>query len=71
MPDQWQSQILVRILKKASVIYISDADDKMIEAMHMIPAHSVDEAIVLAEKILGNPNAKITALPDGIAVMVI
>ena len=71
LPDQWQSQILVRILKKASVIYISDADDKMIEAMHMIPAHSVDEAIVLAEKILGNPNAKITAIPDGIAVMVI
>ncbi|MBQ4526496.1 MAG: nickel-dependent lactate racemase [Clostridia bacterium] len=71
LPDQWQSQILVRILKKASVIYISDADDKMIEAMHMIPAHSVDEAIVLAEKILGNPSAKITAIPDGIAVMVI
>ena len=71
LPDQWQSQILVRILKKASVIYISEAPDEMIEKMHMIPAHSIDEALRKAEDILGNKNAKITAIPDGIAVMVI
>lgn len=70
LPDQWQSQILIRILQKSSVIYISDAPDEMIEAMHMIPCHSLDEALKLAENILKNPDASITAIPDGISVMV-
>ncbi len=70
LPDQWQSQILIRILQKATVIYISDAPDDMVEAMHMIPCHSLSDAIKKAGEILNNPNADITAIPDGIAVMV-
>lgn len=70
LPDQWQSQILIRILQKAKVIYISDAPDEMIKAMHMIPCHSLPDAIKQAEEILNNPNATITAIPDGISVMV-
>ncbi len=70
VPDQWQAQILLRILKKTTVVYISDAPDEMVRDMHMIPAHSVNEALRLAEEILGNADASITVIPDGIAVMV-
>ena len=70
-PDQWQSQILVRILLRASVIYISEMPDEEVKAMHMIPAHSIDEALLKAEEILGKKDVKIAVIPDGIAVMVV
>ena len=70
-PDQWQAQILLRILQRASVVYVSDAPDQMVRDMHMIPAHSIGEAIGIAKNILKNENATITAIPDGIAVMVV
>lgn len=69
--DQWQTQIFIRILQKASVIYISDAPDDMVRALHMIPAHSLDEALKQAEQLIGSENASITAIPDGVSVMVI
>jgi len=69
--DQWQSQIFARVLKRASVIYVSEADDDMVRDLHMTPAHSIDEAVKLAEEKLGNPNASILAIPDGVSVMVI
>jgi nickel-dependent lactate racemase len=69
--DQWESQIFARILKHASVVYISEAPDDMIRDMHMIPAHSIKEAMDIAEEKLNNPNASITAIPDGIGVIVI
>ena len=68
--DQWQSQIFARVLKHAKVIFISDAPDEMVREMHMIPAHSLPEAVKKAEEILGNPKASIAAIPDGVAVMV-
>lgn len=70
LPDQWQSQILVRILMKASVIYVSEIEDNEVEKMHMIPAHSVEEAIVKAKAILKKEKPKIVAIPDGISVVV-
>ncbi len=69
VPDQWQTQIFIRVLRKASVIYVSDAPDEMVKGLHMIPAHSLDEAMETAEKIKGK-GATITAIPDGVAVMV-
>ena len=69
-PDQWESQILARILKRAKVIFISDAPDDMVRIFQMIPAHSINEAVKMAEEILGNPNASITVIPDGISVIV-
>ena len=68
-PDQWQAQILLRILKKASVIYVSELPDETIRALHMTPAHSLQEALELACERLGNPNASITAIPDGVSVV--
>ena len=70
VPDQWMTQILIRILKKATVIYVSEATDEMVRDFHMIPAHSLEEAMAKAEEILNNPKAKVTAIPDGVSVMV-
>jgi len=35
----------------------------------MIPAHSIEEGVKKAEAILGNPLASITAIPDGVSVI--
>lgn len=70
LPDQWMTQILSRILLRASVIYISEADDKTVSDMHMIPAHSIDEAMKKAKEILGRDDVTVTAIPDGVAVIV-
>jgi nickel-dependent lactate racemase len=68
--DQWESQILARVLLKAKVIYISSLDDELVKEFQMIPARSLEEAVTKAEEICNNKNAAITAIPDGIAVIV-
>ena len=71
--DQWQSQILARVLMRATVIYISHAPDEMIKSLHMLPAHSLEEAMEMADRILtrkGISDAKVTVIPDGISVIV-
>ena len=70
LPDQWQAQIMIRILQRAQVVYISDAEDGLVRQLHMTPAKSLCEALELAEVLLGNPNASITAIPDGVGVIV-
>ncbi|MBR6523438.1 MAG: hypothetical protein IKT39_02355 [Clostridia bacterium] len=70
MPDQWQTQIMLRVLMRAKVIYISEMDDVTVEKMHMIPAHSIGEAIEKAKGILGKEEITITAVPDGVSVVV-
>ena len=71
VPDQWQTQIFIRVLQKAKVVYMSDAPDEMVKGLHMIPVHSLEEAMKTAEEIVGNKDATITAIPDGVSVMVI
>ncbi len=68
--DQWQTQIMLRILKRARVIYISEIDDNVVEKLHMIPAHSIGEAIKKAKEILGKETVTVTAIPDGISIVV-
>ena len=70
VPDQWQSQIFIRILQKATVIYISNMDDAIVEAMHMIPAKDLTDAMEKAKKLVRKEKPGITAIPDGVAVMV-
>ncbi|MBR1919994.1 MAG: nickel-dependent lactate racemase [Spirochaetales bacterium] len=71
VPDQWQTQIFIRVLQKATVVYVSEAPDEMVKGLHMVPAHSLGEAMQIAEKLVGKKNATITAIPDGVSVMVI
>ena len=70
IPDQWQTQILLRILMKAKVIYVSDMADEIVKKMHMIPANSLEEAITKAKKLISKENITLTAIPDGVSVMV-
>ncbi len=69
-PDQWQTQVFLRVLKKATVIYVSEVEDEIIENMHMIPAHSVEEALIKAKEIIGKEKPTVVAIPDGISVIV-
>lgn len=71
VPDQWQTQIMIRVLMRARVIYVSEMEDGLVEKMHMIPAHSISEAIAKAKELIGKEDATITAIPDGVSVVVV
>ncbi|MDO4416877.1 MAG: nickel-dependent lactate racemase [Eubacteriales bacterium] len=68
--DQWQSQILCRVLMKAKVIFVSDCDDRTVEEMHMIPARNVEEAMEIAVALTGKDDYTVTVIPDGVGVIV-
>ena len=68
-PDQWQTQIQIRALSKASIIYISDVEDGIVRDMHMIPAKSVEEALKQADQLIGNSSGSINVLPDAVSVI--
>ena len=68
--DQWEAQILARILTKCTVILVSKhCDPQMIKDMHINHAFTLEEAMEKAEAIMGK-DSKITVIPDGIAVIV-
>ena len=68
--DQWESQILCRVLLKTkAVIYISDLDDDIVETFHMIPVKTLDEAIKKADELMGE-DSSVTVIPNGISVFV-
>ncbi len=70
VPDQWQTQIMLRVLMRAKVIFVSELADELVEQMHMIPAHSIEQALVQAKELLGKQDVTITAIPDGVSVVV-
>ncbi|MDW7668593.1 MAG: nickel-dependent lactate racemase [Bacillota bacterium] len=70
IPDQWESQVLSRILIKHQVIMVTGAPKKMVEDMHMHYAETIEEALEKAKELLGTENFSITAIPDGVAVIV-
>lgn len=70
-PDQWQSQILLRILMRARVIYVSEMDPDIIQKLHMIPARTLSEALDMAKELTTADKPAITAIPDGVSVVVL
>lgn len=64
-PDQWEAQILARILKEFRVIMVSGAPREMVNNMHMEWAFSLEEALDLVEK-----EDRITIIPDGVGVII-
>ena len=70
VPDQWESQILCRILLKYKVIMVTQAPQKMVEEMQMDYAADLPEALRMADAYLGKENAPITVIPDGVSVIV-
>jgi len=70
MPDQWEFQILARILDNFKVILVTDLmDPQMVKNMHMEHAYTFNEALEKAFKLRGN-DATITVIPDGVSVIV-
>ena len=68
LPDQWESQILARILMHHPVIFVSRPEMKtMIEEMKMRYAQTLDEAVSLA-KSWGLES--VTVIPNGVSVVV-
>lgn len=70
IPDQWESQILARILLEHEVIMVTGAPREMVEAMHLRWAETLEEAVSLAEKIINKDDYDITVIPDGVSVIV-
>ncbi len=70
IPDQWESQILARILMKHPVILVTDqCDEKLVKDMHMMHASSLEKAMQMAFGMKGE-NATVTVIPDGVSVIV-
>jgi nickel-dependent lactate racemase len=70
IPDQWESQILARILAAHHVIFVADPSVKeQIQDMKMDYAATLEEAFQTAIKEKGK-DAKLTVIPDGISVIV-
>jgi lactate racemase len=70
VPDQWEAQILARILTKTKVIIVSDdCSSSLIRDMHMTYAADLEQALQIAERQVGK-NAEITVIPDGVGVIV-
>ena len=69
VPDQWESQILARILSRFHVVLISEADPEMVKAMKMHPADNLQQAVQIAEDLLGFPGT-ITVIPEGISTII-
>ena len=67
--DQWQSQVFARALMKCRVVLVSQAPDEMVRDLHMTPAHSLEEGLRLAQEMLGEPQAKILVVPQGISTI--
>jgi lactate racemase len=68
--DQWESQVLARILNRHHVIMVSDLiKPEIVTAMHMEHAVSFNEALQRAYELQGR-NARIAVIPDGLAVIV-
>lgn len=68
--DQWESQVLARILSNHHVIMVSDlVKPELVTGMHMDYAKSFDEAMNRAYQLKGK-EAKVTVIPYGLAVVV-
>lgn len=69
-PDQWEAQILCRILSNYTVIIVTDmCSPEMIRGMHMEHAKTFDEALARAFELKGR-NATVSLIPDGVSVIV-
>jgi len=70
IPDQWESQILARILMKHPVIFVSRSEmEQTLREMKLDYAPTLEAALAKAKAIKGE-DAKITLIPNGISVMV-
>ena len=70
VPDQWEAQILCRVLMHHKVIMVTQAPKQLVNDMQMDYAESIDEAIRMADAYLSKTDSKIIVIPDGVSVIV-
>ena len=69
LPDQWQAQVLSRVMKKATVILVSTHCDKeLIQSFGLQYADNFEKALALADQRVGE-NAKILFMPNGVEII--
>lgn len=70
IPDQWESQILARLLKSRTIIAVSRPElEQTFRDMKMKYAKTLEEALAMAEEIVGK-DYSLTLIPNGISVIV-
>lgn len=68
--DQWEAQILARVLYRATCFFVTGEENRMlVEHMHMRWMPDVNTAIAAATAMLGK-STKITVIPNGVSVIV-
>jgi nickel-dependent lactate racemase len=68
--DQWEAQILARVMAHATVIFVTDQENQaLIESMGMKWAKNPETAMETAQRIAG-AKARIAVVPDGPGVIV-
>jgi len=71
IPDQWESQILARILMKHRVIFVSRPEMEItLREMKLDYASNLETAVAMAKQDRGE-QAAVTIIPNGISVMVL
>ena len=68
--DQWEAQILLRILGKHTIILISSLPKDIVEVFRLHHADSFDEAYRLAKSMVQNPCPAVAVIPDGVSVII-
>ncbi|MDR2738815.1 MAG: nickel-dependent lactate racemase [Treponema sp.] len=69
IPDQWVIQLTAMILRKRTVIFVSSAAPEIIASLHMRHAAGLEDALTMADGIIGRKNAPITVLPDAVSLV--
>jgi len=70
LPDQWEYQILARILSKHRVIVVTThCSHDLLREMRLDAASSIGEALEMARRSPGMANPKIAVIPDGVSVI--
>lgn len=68
--DQWQVQILLKILLDYHVILVSKCSHTIVRDMRFLPCDSVQEALEQAENILEKSDYTITVIPEGVSTII-
>jgi nickel-dependent lactate racemase len=70
LPDQWEAQILARVLTKCTVIMVTNrCDPDIVCGMHMLQAPDIETALTMAKTRVGD-KVEIVVIPDGVSVIV-
>ena len=69
LPDQWQAQVLARVMKKASVILVSrHCEEELIRSFGLLYADSFEKAMELARQRTAE-DAKVLFVPNGVEII--